>query len=30
MHFGYWTPIYGGFLRNLGDEGMPATWDYVK
>ncbi|AFR46918.1 MULTISPECIES: LLM class flavin-dependent oxidoreductase [unclassified Gordonia (in: high G+C Gram-positive bacteria)] len=30
MHFGYWTPIYGGFLRNVGDEAMPATWDYVK
>lgn len=30
MHFGYWTPIYGGFLRNVGDEGMPATWEYVK
>jgi FMNH2-dependent dimethyl sulfone monooxygenase len=30
MHFGYWTPVYGGFLRNLGDEGMPATWDYIR
>jgi FMNH2-dependent dimethyl sulfone monooxygenase len=30
MHFGYWTPVYGGFLRNIGDEGMPATWDYIK
>ncbi|MBA4022827.1 MAG: alkanesulfonate monooxygenase [Gordonia sp.] len=30
MDFGYWTPIYGGFLRNVGDEGMPATWDYIK
>lgn len=30
MDFGYWTPIYGGFLRNLGDEAMPATWEYVK
>ncbi|NMR20503.1 LLM class flavin-dependent oxidoreductase [Cellulomonas fimi] len=30
MRLGYWTPIYGGFLRNVGDEGMPATWDYVR
>jgi FMNH2-dependent dimethyl sulfone monooxygenase len=30
MHFGYWTPVYGGFLRNVGDESMPATWDYIK
>lgn len=30
MKFGYWTPIYGGFLRNVHDEGMPATWDYIR
>ncbi|MGA1837970.1 LLM class flavin-dependent oxidoreductase [Herbiconiux sp. 11R-BC] len=30
MHFGYWTPVYGGFLRNIGDEGMPARWDYIR
>jgi len=30
MDFGYWTPVYGGFLRNVGDEGMPATWEYIK
>ena len=31
MRFGYWTPVYGGFLRNVGDEGgMEATWDYVR
>lgn len=30
MHFGYWTPVYGGFLRNVGEEGMPATWEYIK
>lgn len=30
MRFGYWTPVYGGFLRNVGDEGMPATWDYLR
>lgn len=30
MRFGYWTPVYGGFLRNVADEGMSATWDYIK
>lgn len=30
MKFGYWTPVYGGFLRNVEDEGMPATWDYIR
>ena len=30
MRFGYWTPVYGGFLRNVGDEGMPATWEYLR
>ncbi|GAA2013606.1 LLM class flavin-dependent oxidoreductase [Brevibacterium samyangense] len=30
MKFGYWTPVYGGFLRNVQDEGMPATWEYIK
>lgn len=30
MRIGYWTPIYGGFLRNVDDEQMPATWDYVR
>jgi FMNH2-dependent dimethyl sulfone monooxygenase len=30
MKFGYWTPVYGGFLRNIEDEGMEASWDYVK
>lgn len=30
MKFGYWTPVYGGFLRNVDEEGMEASWDYVK
>ncbi|GAA1821878.1 LLM class flavin-dependent oxidoreductase [Nesterenkonia flava] len=30
MHFGYWTPVYGGFLRNVGDEGMPARWETIR
>lgn len=30
MKFGYWTPIFGGWLRNVENENMPATFDYVK
>lgn len=30
MHLGYWTPVYGGFLRNVGDEQMEASWVYVR
>jgi FMNH2-dependent dimethyl sulfone monooxygenase len=30
VKIGYWTPVYGGFLRNVGDEGMPATFDYIR
>lgn len=30
IDLGYWTPVYGGFLRNVTDEGaMAATWDYI-
>jgi dimethylsulfone monooxygenase len=30
MRFGYWMPIFGGWLRNVGDEGMPVSWPYVR
>lgn len=30
MRFGYWLPVFGGWLRNVPDEGMQATWDYVR
>src|SRR5262245_43241072 len=30
MRFGYWLPVFGGWLRNVEDEGMQATWSYVK
>lgn len=30
MRFGYWLPVFGGWLRNVPDEGMAATWDYVR
>jgi FMNH2-dependent dimethyl sulfone monooxygenase len=30
MRFGYWMPVFGGWLRNIPDEGMAASWDYVR
>jgi FMNH2-dependent dimethyl sulfone monooxygenase len=30
LRFGYWLPVFGGWLRNVDDEGMPATWEYVR
>jgi dimethylsulfone monooxygenase len=30
MRFGYWMPVFGGWLRNVADEGMSATWEYVS
>jgi dimethylsulfone monooxygenase len=30
MRYGYWLPIFGGWLRNVADEDMEASWDYVK
>ncbi len=30
MRYGYWTPVFGGWLRNIPDEGMEASWDYVQ
>jgi len=30
MRYGYWMPVFGGWLRNVEDENMHATWDYVS
>jgi FMNH2-dependent dimethyl sulfone monooxygenase len=30
MRYGYWMPVFGGWLRNVADEGMEASWDYVS
>jgi dimethylsulfone monooxygenase len=30
MRFGYWLPVFGGWLRNVADEKMEASWLYVK
>jgi FMNH2-dependent dimethyl sulfone monooxygenase len=30
MRFGYWLPVFGGWLRNVDDERMDASWNYTK
>jgi FMNH2-dependent dimethyl sulfone monooxygenase len=30
MRYGFWLPVFGGWLRNVADEQMPPTWDYVR
>ena len=30
MRYGFWTPVFGGWLRNVRDENMAPTWDYTK
>ena len=30
MKFGYWLPVFGGWLRNVEEEGMSATWEYAS
>jgi FMNH2-dependent dimethyl sulfone monooxygenase len=30
MRYGYWLPVFGGWLRNVENEGMAGDWEYVK
>jgi FMNH2-dependent dimethyl sulfone monooxygenase len=30
MRYGYWLPVFGGWLRNVEDEQMEASWEYVS
>ena len=30
MRYGYWLPVFGGWLRNVADENMEASWRYAK
>jgi len=30
MRYGYWLPVFGGWLRNVEDERMAASWEYVR
>src|SRR6185436_11477674 len=30
MKYGYWLPVFGGWLRNVPDEHMETSWQYVS
>jgi dimethylsulfone monooxygenase len=30
IRYGYWMPVFGGWLRNVEDENMRADWPYVS
>src|SRR6202163_2984185 len=30
MKYGYWLPVFGGWLRNVENEKMETSWPYVK
>ena len=30
MRYGFWLPVFGGWLRNLDDEQMETSWDYAS
>lgn len=30
MEYGYWMPVFGGWLRNVDDEQMETSWSYIK
>jgi FMNH2-dependent dimethyl sulfone monooxygenase len=30
MRYGYWLPVFGGWLRNVEQEGMEASFEYAR
>ena len=30
LRIGYWLPVFGGWLRNVPDEGMSIGWPYIR
>ncbi len=30
MRYGFWLPVFGGWLRNVEDEHMEPSWEYVS
>ncbi|MCH5336362.1 MAG: LLM class flavin-dependent oxidoreductase [Campylobacter sp.] len=30
MKFGYWTPVFGSWLRNVDDDTTIGSWEYIK
>ena len=30
LRYGFWMPVFGGWLRNVDDEQMETSWTYTK
>lgn len=30
MKFGYWSPVFGSWLRNVDDDTTQCSWEYIK
>lgn len=30
MRYGFWMPVFGGWLRNVENENMETSWEYAK
>ncbi|MCI6298606.1 MAG: LLM class flavin-dependent oxidoreductase, partial [Campylobacter sp.] len=30
MKYGYWTPVFGSWLRNTDDDSTKGEWSYIK
>ena len=30
LRYGFWMPVFGGWLRNVDDEQMETSWEYAK
>ncbi|TKX30390.1 alkanesulfonate monooxygenase [Campylobacter sp. MIT 12-5580] len=30
MKFGYWSPVFGSWLRNVNDDTTQCSWEYIK
>ncbi len=30
MKFGYWSPVFGSWLRNVDDDSTQCSWEYIK
>ena len=30
MRYGFWLPVFGGWLRNVEEERMEASWEYAR
>ncbi len=30
MKFGYWSPVFGSWLRNVDDDSTQCSWEYIR